>query len=404
MKTRTPAGKRSRGRRKTAAPRTRAVGARRGTATHVLVMVGTRKGAWLYHGDAARQRWRVDGPHLLGQIINHLVLDPRDGKTLLMAAKTGHLGPTIFRSDDLGQTWTEAASPPAFRKAEPGETALAVDHTVWLSPGHADEPAVWYAGASPIGMFRSEDGGVTWEPVAGFNDHPMRFEWAPLGDETPDGPMLHSILIDPRDAAHLYIGLSGGGTFESLDRGASWQPLNQGVEVNFMPKAYPEYGQDPHCMGLHPLNPDRLYQANHCGIYRIDRPSDKWDRIGENMPKDVGDIGFPIVLHPRDTETVWVFPMDGTDVWPRTSPAGRPAAYCTRDGGRTWHRQDRGLPRQQAWYTVKRQAFACDQLDPLGLYFGTTSGAVWTSANEGKSWKPLAEHLPHIYSVTTATV
>ncbi len=378
--------------------------ARRTDQGRVIVLVGTRKGAWIYHGDAARARWRVDGPHFLGQIVNHLVLDPRDGKTLLMAAKTGHLGPSIFRSHDLGRTWKEAAEPPAFRKAAAGETAHAVEYTFCLSPGHRDEPGVWYGGTSPIGLFRSEDGGDTWRGVDGFNDHPMRFTWAPRDDSTPDGPVLHSILVDPRDRAHLYVGLSGGGTFESHDRGASWQPLNQGVEANFMPDPYPEYGQDPHCMGLHPLQPDRVYQANHCGIYRIDRPAQRWERIGRNMPEEVGDIGFPIVLHPHDPDTVWVFPMDGTTVWPRTSPGGRPAVYCSRDGGRTWQRQDRGLPREQAWYTVKRQAFTCDACDPVGLYFGTTGGEVWTSANEGTGWNLLAAHLPHIYSVVAATL
>ncbi len=373
-------------------------------ASRTLLLVGTRKGAWLYHSDRSHKQWEPDGPHFLGEIVNHLVLDPRDGRTLLMAARAGHLGPTVFRSDDLGRTWKEAAEPPAFRKAAEGETGLAVDYTFWLSPGHRDEPDVWYAGTSPIGLFRSEDGGRSWRGVGGFNDHPMRFQWAPREDETPDGPILHSILIDPRDPAHLYIGLSGGGTFESLDRGASWRPLNQGVEATFLPEPYPEYGQDPHCMALHPLLPDRLYQANHCGIYRIDRPSDRWERIGKNMPEEVGDIGFPIVLHPRDANTAWVFPMDGTTVWPRTSPGGKPAAYRTRDGGLTWERQDRGLPPSQAWLTVKRQAFSCDRHDPLGLYFGTTSGEIWMSANEGKSWKLLAAHLPQIYSVVAATV
>jgi photosystem II stability/assembly factor-like uncharacterized protein len=372
--------------------------------SRIILLVGTRKGAWIYHGDASRRRWRVDGPHFLGHIVNHLVLDPRDGKTLLMAAKTGHLGPTIFRSDDFGHTWKEAAEPPAFRQASPGEPALAVDYTFWLSPGHGDEPGVWYAGTSPIGLFRSEDGGSTWRVVNGFNEHQMRFKWAPPDDRTPDGAILHSILIDPRDPARLYISLSGGGTFESRDRGASWHPLNQGVEANFMPDPYPEYGQDPHCMALHPLDPDRLYQANHCGIYRLDRPSDRWVRIGKNMPEEIGDVGFPIVLHARDPETAWVFPMDGTTVWPRTSPGGRPAAYCTRDGGCTWRRQDHGLPRTQAWYTAKRQAFTSDQLDPIGLYFGTTSGEVWMSANEGKGWRQIAAHLPQIYSVVAATL
>ncbi len=370
----------------------------------VALLVGTRKGAWIYSSDARRQRWQIDGPHFLGHIVNHVILDPRDQRTLLMAAKAGHLGPTIFRSDDFGRTWSEAIRPPAFRKAAENENGRAVDHTFWLSPGHPDEPGVWYAGTSPVGLFRSDDGGKTWDGVDGFNENPMRPRWCPPEDQTPDGAVIHSIIVDPRDRAHLYISASGGGTFESTDGGVSWRPLNGGVEVTFMPEAFPEYGQDPHCVGLHPLQPDRLYQANHCGIYRLDRPGDRWERIGRNMPEEIGDIGFPVVLHPRDPNTAWVFPMDGSTVWPRTSPGGRPAAYRTADGGHTWQRQDRGLPRAQAWLTVKRQGFTCDQLDPVGLYFGTTSGELWTSPTEGKNWTQMAAHLPEIYSVTSTTL
>ena len=167
-------------------------------ARRVVVLVATRKGAWLYHGDAARKTWRVDGPHFLGHIINHLVLDPRDGKTLLAAAKTGHLGPTIFRSTNLGRTWKEATKPPAFTKATEGEKGRTVDHTFWLTPCHANEPNTWYAGTSPQGIFRSEDGGDTWEPCSTINDDPQYRAWmGSAQDGTPDGPKLHSIIVDP---------------------------------------------------------------------------------------------------------------------------------------------------------------------------------------------------------------
>src|SRR5574341_302581 len=348
-------------------PTARAKRAPRRPARRVLVLVATRKGAWLYHGDATRREWRADGPHFLGHIVNHLVLDPRDGRTMVMAAKTGHLGPTIFRSSDKGRTWNESPQPPAFPKVPEGQTGRAVSHTFWLAPGHATEPGVWWAGTSPPALFRSEDNGATWESVDGWNEHPMLPKWAAANDGTPDGPLLNQIVIDPRNAAHMYIATSTGGVFESMDQGGSWRPLNKGVEANFLPDPYPEYGQDAHYLGLHPLKPDRLYQQNHCGIYRIDRPSDTWERIGRNMPADIGDIGFPVVLHPRDPDTAWVFPMDGTTVWPRTSPGGRPAAYRTRDAGASWERQDRGFPREQAWYTVKRQAFSADAGDPVGL-------------------------------------
>jgi hypothetical protein len=152
---------------------------------------------------------------------------------------------------------------------------------------------------------------------------------------------------------------------------------------------------------LHPLQPDRLYQQNHCGIYRMERPEGRWVRIGDNMPRAVGDIGFPVELHPRDPDTVWVFPMDGTDVWPRTSPDGRPAAYVTRDAGASWTRLDNGLP-ERAWFTVKRQAMTVDDGDPVGVYFGTTSGEIWASNDEGAHWRCIAQHLPEIYSVECA--
>ncbi|HVQ31849.1 MAG TPA: glycosyl hydrolase, partial [Vicinamibacteria bacterium] len=349
----------------------------------LLVLVATRKGAWIYRGDATRRTWKVDGPHFLGHILSHMVLDPRDGRTLLAAAKTGHLGPTVFRSTDFGRTWKEASRPPAFPKAPEGEKGRVVDHTFWLTPGHASEPGAWYAGTSPQGLFRSEDGGVTWDPMPGLNDDPeYRKRMGGEQDGTPDGPKLHSIIVDPRDAAHLYLGMSSGGAHESWDRGKTWAPLVDGLEVveGFDPKNLAVH--DPHCLALCPSNPDRLYQQNHCGIYRIDRPSNTWDRIGRNMPKKVGDIGFPMTVHPRDADTAWVFPMDGTSVWPRTSPDGEPCAYVTTNGGKTWRRQDDGLPASQAWWTVKRQAMAADAFDPVGLYFGTTSGELWSSRNE----------------------
>lgn len=368
----------------------------------VVVLVGTRKGAFVLRSNAARKTWSVAGPHFLGSIVYHVVLDPRDHKTLLVACRTGHLGPTVFRSRDGGKTWKEATQPPAFPKAAAGETGRVVDHVFWLTPGHTSEPNTWYAGTSPQGLFRSQDGGVTWSSVTGFNDHPDRPKWTGTEqDLTPDGGKLHSILVDPRDAAHLYLGLSSGGFFESLDAGASWRRLNKGCDRVFAADD-PDEGHDPHCVRLHPQQPDRLYMQNHCGIYRLDRPSDTWVRIGRAMPKKVGDIGFPMTVHPRDPDTAWVFPMDGGSVWPRVSPDGKPAVYVTRDAGKSWQRQDRGLPREQAWLTVKRQAMAADDVDTVGLYFGTTSGELWMSRNEGDTWTCIARHLPHIYSVETA--
>jgi len=369
------------------------------------LFIATRKGLWIATSNADRSAWSLSAPHFLGKQCHHAVRDPRDGVTLLCANRQWHLGPTVHRSLDGGLTWKEAATPPRFTTGE--ARGRAVDHVFWLSPGHASEPGVWYAGTSPQGLFRSEDGGVTWVSVAGFNDHPDQHRWVGSDkDQTPDGGKLHSILVDPRDPAHLYVSMSGGGTFESTDRGETWAPLNAGVSLDMYPpkedgSEYP-YGHDPHCVVLHPKNPDRLWQQNHCGIHRLDRGEGRWLRVGRAMPEEVGDIGFGIVVHPEDPDRAWVFPMDGGGDWPRTSPSGRPAVYTTADGGASWQRQDAGLPTEQAWWTVKRQALVGDLGAPMGLYLGLTSGEVWASVNEGASFAPLFRHLPQIHALSVA--
>lgn len=355
----------------------------------------------MLRGDSRRRSFRIEGPHFLGSETNHLASDPRHRRSWLLAAKTGHLGPTVFRSADGGRHWSEARRPPAFPKVPEGQDGPAVDRVFCLAPGHAGQPGVWWAGAVPHGLFRSEDGGETWELVAGFSHYlaglrakePNRFF------PTPGGAITHSILVDPRDANHLYVSLSTGGCFETTDAGASWRPLNEGVSADFLPDPHPAFGQDPHCVVLSPADPNRLYQQNHCGVYRLDRPGTRWERIGKSLPAKVGDIGFPIVAHPRQPDTVWVFPMDGTRVWPRTCPGGRPAAFRSRNGGRSWVRQSKGFPRTHGWFTVFRHAMTCDAQDPVGLYLGTTTGEIWASQDEGESWGQIASHLPQVLAI-----
>ncbi len=367
--------------------------------------IATRKGIWVATAGADRRTWSLSEPVFLGTQCHHVVLDPRDGRTLLAASRQWHLGPTVFRSQDGGATWKEAALPPRFPTGE--ARGRAVDHVFWLTPGHTTEPGVWYAGTSPKGLFRSEDHGVTWAPISGFNDHPEQPLW--IGgdkDETPDGGKLHSILVDTLDPKRLYLSLSGGGTFESLDAGANWAPYNRGVAVHemFPPKedgSEYEYGHDPHCMVQSPGDPNRFWQQNHCGLYRIDRPAPRWTRVGDNMPRDVGDIGFPVVAHPRDRDVAWVFPMDGDQNWPRTPIKGKPAVYKTSDGGASWQRRDAGFPTEQAWWTVKRQAMCADTHTPAGIYLGTTNGEVWGSDDEGDSFHCIFRHLPHVYALTS---
>ena len=386
----------------------------------VGLFVGTRKGAFILRSKD-RETWDLSGPIYLGHTANHVVCDPRDGRTVVIGSRGGHLGPTVYRSTDAGQSWAEARLPPRFQKSADGTVAddpsglrpdqilqvaprRSVANVFWLTPGHASEPGVWYAGTSPHGLFRSEDGGDTWEGVDGFNENPKRLAWSNNDDPKfapPGGAITHSVSVDPRDKNHLYLGLSTGGFFESTDRGNDWSPLNRGCEAMFLPDPEAEFGHDPHSVRLAPSNPDRLYQQNHCGIYRLDRPAGRWSRVGEAMPKEVGDIGFSIEVHPRDADTAWVFPMDGTDVWPRTSPDAKPGVFVTRDGGTSWNRQRAGMP-DRAWWTVYRQSVSVDRADPVGVYFGTSSGELWASRDEGESWRPIAEHLPAIVAVEAA--
>jgi photosystem II stability/assembly factor-like uncharacterized protein len=385
-------------------------------------LIGTRKGAWTATrtGNGPGD-WKIGEPWFFGCQVHHLIQDPRGSGTILAAVKTGHLGPTLYRSTDAGRTWKESERPPRFKTPEeyagsplpeddPRRKGRTVDHVFFLAPGHASTPQRWYAGTSGIGLFQSDDDGVTWSAVEGFNDEPQLRKWCyEFSEQTPDGSKCHSVQVHPQDARRLTLGLSGGGIFLSEDAGKTWRPINSGVAIDPLPPKEDgseyEYGHDPHDLVVHPAQPDRWYHQNHCGIYRLDwKPGaekQRWTRIGNNMPKEVGDIGFPMTCHPRNALTCWVFPMDGGTVWPRVSPDGRPAVYRTVDGGTSWQRQDKGLP-ERAWYTVFRQAMAHDGRSPLGLAFGTTSGDVYYSADEGERWQAIARYLPKIHSVTAA--
>ena len=370
--------------------------------SEIILLVATDKGAFLYYSDADRRHWDVNGPHFLGSIIHHLAIDSRDNKTLLASVQSRISGSTIYRSTDFGKTWNAAHKPPTFPK---DKLKRKVDHIYHLTPGHDSEPNVWYAGTCPQGLFRSEDCGDTWQSVNGFNKNPKWEAWtAKTIDGYPKVPKLHSILINPMDKKHIYLGMSYGGIFETTDGGNIWKPLNDGVNADYLEKSKPAFGHDPHSVISHPFKPERLYQQNHCGIYRLDRPDNKWVRIGDNMPADIGDIGFPIAIHPADPNIIWVFPIDGNEAWSRVSPEGQPALYCSQDGGETWFRQDIGLPMRNAWFTVLRQAMATDSVNNTGIYFGTTSGSLWMSDNEGNSWRQIAVHLPRILAVETGVI
>ena len=370
--------------------------------SEIILLISTDKGAFLYYSDADRKHWDVNGPHFLGSKVHHIILDHRNNRTLLASVNTRHKGATIFISQDFGKTWEECHKPPEFPKDKINRK---VNHIFTIVPGHDEEPSSWYIGTSPQGLFKSNDNGKTWKSVNGFNKNPKWEDWTSKTiDGYPKVPKLHSILINPIDRTHIYIGMSYGGIFESKDSGNTWHPLNEGIEADFLNKTQPLYGHDPHSLIFHPYQPNRIYQQNHSGIYRIDRPKTKWTRIGDNMPSDIGDVGFPIIVHPSDPNTIWVFPIDGNESWSRVSPDGQPALYCSQDGGATWFRQDIGLPMRNAWFTVLRKSLTVDYINQTGVYFGTTSGTLWMSDNEGNSWRQIAIHLPRIIAVETGLI
>lgn len=361
------------------------------------LLVGTKKGAFIVN--KVNGSWEVSEPINLGNNIFHFLQDPRDGNKLLMATKTGHLGPTVYVSSDAGKSFREAEKPPRFESGD-----KAVEKVFWLSPGHSSEKDVWFCGTSPQGLFRSEDGGNTWHEFEKFNNNSDVLIWME-NFGTPIGPLLHSILIDPEDKNHMLLAMSLGGSIETWDNGETWKPINKNVLADFQPEPYPDHGQCVHSMRIS-SRMDIIYQQNHCGIYRLDRrenaSSEEWVRIGDNMPEDIGDIGFPMVVHPSDNSKIWVWPMDSSDVWPRTSKDGKPAVYHSSDYGDSWKRQDAGFPQKNAYFTVLRQAMCSDDNEKLGLFLGNTSGELWSSSNAGENWELMVKNLPDIYSVSIA--
>jgi hypothetical protein len=355
----------------------------------VAVLIGTAKGAYLLCAGAERSEWRLGGPWFAGRAVDSVCLDQRSGAVRLLAGTTSeHWGPSVFRSDDLGCTWHEPDGP-AIRFPDDAEAAV---ERVWqLQPGWDDEPDVIYAGVAPAALFRSQDGGASFELVRGLWDHPHRPQWHPGGG----GLCLHTIVPHPADRGRMWVAISTGGVYRTEDGGGSWRARNAGIRTPFLPgDEPPEFGQCVHKMALHPSRPDTLFLQHHWGVYRSDDGGDSWVDVGGALPSD---FGFPILVHPHEPETVYVVPLESDEV--RLTPEGRSRVYRTRDGGGTWTGLEEGLPSGEAWLTVLRDALATDGLDPPGLYFGTRSGELFGSADGGDHWGLLRGHLPPVLSV-----
>ncbi len=375
----------------------------------VRVLVGTRKGGFIFTSDAERKQWSVSDVLFKGWNMMHMVIDPRNQR--LHAALTHFVfGATTHYSDDMGQTWRQSPDPPRFPRpsasGRPGGTpeeaysGHPIPTTpeevlkVWnIEPGRADEPDVLYAGVQPAALFKSSDGGESWTLNESLYDHPHRGQWNPGAG----GLCLHTIVLDPRDKKRMYVAVSAAGVYRSDDGGQTWQARNQHVLADFGGDPYPEFGQCVHKLALHPTRPDVLFQQNHCGVFRSDDGGDDWVDIGEG--KLPSRFGFPIVIHPHQPDTIYVM-LEESDQF-RMSVDSQAAVWRSRDGGANWQRITTGLP-ANAHVVVLREAMVADNLEPAGLYAGTDTGQLFYSRDDGDSWDMLADYLPPIQSVEVA--
>jgi photosystem II stability/assembly factor-like uncharacterized protein len=352
----------------------------------VVLLVGTRKGAFILDGDAGRQRWNVRGPLCEGWPLHDLSIEPGTG-AILAGGGSEWYGPAVWRSDNLGESWTHSSEGLTY-----GDDGPKVK-TVWNVTAGRD---VIYAGVEPAGLFRSRDGGATWEHVAGLRDHPTRPDWQPGNG----GLCLHSIVPHSTDADRVWVGISAVGAFETRDGGATWELRNKGVRADFYPDRYPEFGQCVHKLVMAADGGEHLYQQNHCGVYRSSNGGIQWEEITAGLPSQ---FGFPMGVHPRDPKTVWTIPLNGDDKG-RYMPDASAAVWRSHDGGDSWIRSGDGLPQENAYMNVLREAMAVDRLDPAGVYFGTSNGQVFASSDEGRTWSVAVENLPPVWSVEAAVL
>jgi hypothetical protein len=356
-------------------------------AEKLLLLIGTKKGAFIAASDPLRARWTLSGPFCEAWPINHVVGCPRTG-TVYAGGGNEWFGPAVWKSPDLGASWTHSSQGLAYAE---GETPI---KTVWSL---AVRDGKVFAGVEPAGLFQSADAGDSFSELSALRTHPTRPHWQISG---AGGTMLHHIVPHPGDEKRIWVGISAAGVFATDDGGASWEPRNRGTRNDYMPDKYPEVGQCVHSLALAAGTQDRLYQQNHCGMYRSEDAGRSWDSIEAGLPST---FGFPTAAHPRDPDTLFLLPLNG-DTAGRFVPDGAAAVWRTRDAGGTWQALRNGLPQKQAFFGVLRQAMATDVLEPAGLYFGTSSGAVFASRDEGEQFTCIAEHLPTITSVETMVI
>jgi photosystem II stability/assembly factor-like uncharacterized protein len=367
----------------------------------VRVLVGTRKGAFVLSSDGKRERWAVSGPHFGGWEIYHLKGSPVDPNRLYASQSSSWFGQVIQRSNDGGKTWEPVGNKFVY-EGVPG-THLWYDGTphpwgfarVWHLEPSLTDPDTLYAGVEDAALFRSTDGGQTWQELAGLRTHKSASFWQPGAG----GMCLHTILLDPSHPERIFIAISAAGVFRTDDAGKTWRPMNRGLRSEGIPDPNAEVGHCVHRIAMHRSRPEVLFMQKHWDVMRSDDAGESWREISGNLPTD---FGFPIDVHAHEPETIYVVPIKSdSEHYP---PDGKLRVYRSRTGGTEWEALTNGLPQQHCYVNVLRDAMAVDALDPCGIYVGTTGGQVYASANGGDRWAPIVEHLPSVVSVEVQTL
>ena len=367
----------------------------------VRVLVGTRKGAFILTSDARRSRWEVAGPHFGGWELYHLKGSPVDPNRLYASQSSGWFGQQIHRSDDGGTTWEPVGNTftydgvPGTHQWYDGTPHPWAFKRVWHLEPSLTDPDTVYAGVEDAALFRSSDGGRTWQELPGLRGHGSGSSWQPGAG----GLCLHTILLDPSHPGRILIAISAAGAFRSDDSGGTWRPINRGLRSEYIPDPAAEVGHCVHRMAMHPSRPDVVFMQKHWDVMRSDDGGESWREVSGNLPTD---FGFPIEVHAHEPDTIYVVPIKSdSEHYP---PEGKLRVYRSRVGGHEWEALTNGLPQRDCYVNVLRNAMAVDSLDPCGVYFGTTGGQVYASADAGDTWAPIVRDLPAVLSVEVQTL
>jgi photosystem II stability/assembly factor-like uncharacterized protein len=369
--------------------------------TGVRVLVGTRKGAFVLTSDGRREKWDISGPHFAGWEIYHIKGSPADPDRLYLSQSTGWFGQQIQRSDDAGQNWQSMGNEFSY-DGVPG-THQWYDGTphpwefarVWHLEPSLHDPDTVYAGVEDAALFRTVDGGQNWREMSGLRNHDTGSSWAPGAG----GMCLHTILLDPVNEGRMFAAISAAGAFRSDDSGDTWRPITKGLRSETMPDQDAEVGHCVHRIAMHPERPDVLFMQKHWDVMRSDDAGANWYEISGDLPTD---FGFPITVHAHEPDTVYVVPITSDSL--HFPPDGRLRVYRSRTGGNEWEPLTGGLPQENCYVNVLRDAMDTDSLDECGVYFGTTGGQVYASADSGETWSAVVRDLPSVLSVEVQTL